>query len=257
MRCDRARPPRSCSPSREVAGRGALVAFLLAAGMAGCWRIGEPTPGPAYVTWAAYPETVLVGDRFSFEFAGPVAPTACGRLDTASLAITDSTIELAAHRSTFDAMCARQRVSFYEARAIALERAGRYAVRTAEGRELGTLVAVDSGAFTPMRAIGEGTLATGGGCLLFGPGWMGNQRPFALLGAPDELLALADTDRVVGTEGRLLGFSSCGTYGSRPTIRVRRAWVTERTAADYYPDGRARRGEPATETETTTEKGEA
>lgn len=223
----------------ERAGRGAAIALgLLVAATAGCWRIGEPTPGAAHVTWAAYPETVVVGGRFSFEFAGPVAHTTCGRLDTATLAIRDSTIELAARRSTFDAMCAGQRVSFYEARPLAIERPGRYAVRSEDGRDLGTLVALDSGAFSPMRTLGEGTLDSAGGCLLFGPGWMGNQRPFALRGAPEGLRALAGTDRIVEVEGRLVGFSACGHFGSRPTIRVRRARVTDRTAADYYPEGR-------------------
>ncbi len=211
-----------------------LAALAAAATLIGCWRIGEPTPDDAFVTWAAYPDTVVAGEVFSFEFAGPVAPSACGRLDTATLVVTDSTIELAARRSTFDAMCADQRVSFYEARPISIERPGRYRVRTAEGRDLGTLVALDSGAFAPMRAIGEGTLETAGGCLLFGPGWMGNQRPFALRGAPPRLRELVETDSVVGVAGRLLGFSSCSWYGSRPTIRVDSTWATERSAADYY-----------------------
>lgn len=212
----------------------ATAGLALAIGLAGCWRIGEPTPGEALVTWAAYPETVIVGETFSFEFAGPVARTACGRLDTATVSVTDSTIELAARRSTFDAMCAKQRVSFYEARPIAIERPGRYPVRTADGRGLGTLVAVDSGRFTPMRAIGEGTLETAGGCVLFGPGWIGNQRPFALRAAPPALEAEVETGRVVHVEGRLAGFSLCSWYGSRPAIQVDTAWVTERFGADYY-----------------------
>lgn len=223
----------------RTASIGGLAGLSLVGTLVGCWRIGEPTPSAAYVTWAAYPETVGVGETFSFEFAGPVARTTCGRLDTATLVVADSTIELAARRSTFEAMCPDDRVSFYEARPIAIERAGRYRVRTFDGRELGTLVAVDSGVFTPMRAIGEGTLATAGGCLLFGPGWMGNQRPFALREAPDALAELADTDRIVHLEGRLTGFSLCSWYGSRPTIRVDTARVTERRGADYY-----RRGNP-------------
>lgn len=218
----------------DARGLLALAALAVAVGTLGCWRIGEPTPGEAFVTWAAYPETVVAGEVFSFEFAGPVAPSACGRLDTATLALTDSTVDLAARRSTFDAMCADQRVSFYEARPISIERPGRYTVRTGHGVELGALVAVDSGSFTPMRAIGEGTLERAGGCLLFGPGWMGNQRPFALRDAPDRLEALVETDTIVGVAGRLLGFSSCAWYGSRPTIRVDSTWVTGREAADYY-----------------------
>lgn len=225
--------PRGAAGGR--AGRVAgSVLLALAVGFAGCWRIGEPTLGDAYVTWAAYPDTVVAGEIFSFEFAGPVAPTTCGRLDTATLAVTDSTIELAARRSTFEAMCAKDRVSFYEARPISIERPGRYPVRTADGRELGTLVVVDSGRFSPMRAVGEGTLDTAGGCLLFGPGWMGNQRPFALRGATETLRRDAETDRIVHVEGRLAGFSMCSWYGSRPTIRVETARVTDRRGVDYY-----------------------
>lgn len=218
--------------ARAPAVAAALVAAVVAA--AGCLRIGEPTPGPAPVTWAAYPETVLVGETFSFEFAGPVAPDACGRLDTAVVAVTDSSIELSAQRSTFRTLCAKQRVSFYEARPLQIPRAGRYPVRTTEGRPLGGLVAVDSGSFTPMRAVGAGTVEAAGGCWLFGPGWMGNQRPFALQRAPPEVRAHAGTDRVVHVEGRLVGFTLCSWYGSRPTIRVDTAWVTERFGKDYY-----------------------
>ncbi|MFQ5678135.1 MAG: hypothetical protein ACE5HP_01590 [Gemmatimonadota bacterium] len=206
-----------------------------AALLTACWRIGEPTPGAALVTWAAYPETVIVGQAFSFEFAGPVAHNTCGRLDTATLAVTDTSIELAARRSTFRAMCARQRVSFYEARSLVLRRPGRYAVRTADGRSFGTLTAVDSGRFARMRAVGDGTVQGAGGCVLFGPGWMGNQRPFALHGAPAAIAAQQETDRVVHVEGRLAGFTLCSRYGSRPVIRVDTAWVTEREATRYYP----------------------
>ena len=87
-----------------------------------------------------------------------------------------------------------------------------------------------------MRAIGEGTVRSVGGCWLFGPGWAANQRPFALLGAPDEILDQAGSDRVVHVEGTLLGFTLCGWYGSRPSIRVDTAWITDRTGSDYYSD---------------------
>lgn len=218
------------------AGRAAGLALFTALVTAACWRTGEPTPGPALVTWAAYPESVRVGELFSFEFAGPVSRTACGRLDTAYLAVADGEIRLSATRSTFSAVCAPQRVSFYEARPIRIERTGQYAVRTAEGLRLGTLVATDEGPFSRMRAVGEGTLRSVAGCWLFGPGWAANQRPFALLAAPDEIREQAGSDRVVHVEGTLLGFTSCGWYGSRPSIRVDTAWVTERTSADYYSD---------------------
>ncbi|MFQ5690855.1 MAG: hypothetical protein ACE5HQ_11345 [Gemmatimonadota bacterium] len=209
------------------------LAVLPAAGVA-CLQTGEPTPDAALVTWAAYPETVRIGKTFSFEFAGPVAPNGCARLDTAMLAIPDFTVELSARRSTFDALCARQRVSFYAMRPLKIERAGRYRVRTAEGLYLGTLIAVDSGRVSTMKSVGEGTVRGAGGCWLFGPGWAANQRPFALRGAPRAVLLQAGTDRVVHVEGRLIGFAACGRYGSRPTIRVDTAWVTDRRGADYY-----------------------
>jgi hypothetical protein len=204
------------------------------AAAAGCWRTGDPTPSDALVTWAAYPESVRAGEVFSFEFAGPIAPTACGRLDTALLVLGDSTIRLSARRSTFRAVCANQRVSFYEARPIRIERSGHYLVRTAEGRRLGAVIVTDSGPFSAMRAIGEGTVRSVGGCYLFGPGWAANQRPFALRDTPEEVRTEAGTDRVIHVEGRLIGFTLCGWYGSRPTIRVDTAWVTERKGADYY-----------------------
>jgi len=189
------------------------------------------------VTWAAYPESVIVGETFSFEFAGPVSPDACGRLDTATISIAEGTILLAARRSTFETLCSGERVSFYEARPIHLESAGSYAIQTAEGRELGRIVATDSGPFAAMRAIGEGTIRSVGGCWLFGPGWASNQRPFALLDVRDEIRREAGTDRVVHMEGRFVGFTLCGRYGSRPSIRVDTAWLTGRRSSDYYPDG--------------------
>lgn len=209
-----------------------LPAAILVAG--GCLDIGEPEPGDAYVTWAAYPETVLVNEAFPFEFAGPVATSTCGRLDTAVLSAGDSAIELSARRSVFDALCSDERVSFYEARSLTLERAGRYAVGTAEGRDLGTLVAVDSGTFSAMRAVGEGTVREADGCTVFGPGWASNQRPFALRNVPEALRRLAGTDSVVRVEGRFAGFSLCGLYGSQPSIRVHEARPTGREARDFY-----------------------
>lgn len=208
----------------------ALVTLVV---VAGCWRLGEPMPSEALVSWVAYPETVQVGATFSFEFAGPVSPNACGRLDTATLAITDSTIELAARRSTFQAMCARQKVSFYEARPIEIMTPGRYLVRTSTGGDLGTLVATDSGPFSSIKTWGEGTIRHLAGCWLFGPGWIGGQRLFALSGLPEDLEEIP-TDRIVYVRGRLRGFASCGSWGSRPRIRVDTAWATGRRVKDLY-----------------------
>ncbi len=208
--------------------------MLVLVGLTACWRIGEPTHEAALVTWAAYPDTVVVGELFSFELAGPVAPDACGRLDTAIVVLTDSTIELSARRSVYDTSCSDSRVSFYEARPLRIARAARYRVRGTEGRELGQLVAVDSGAFSAMRAVGYGTVRAAGGCYLFGPGWASNQRPFALRGAPPELTEVADRDRVVFVDGRLTGYTLCGSFGSRPAITVDSARMTGEPASDYY-----------------------
>ncbi len=221
----------------QAPSRGAVAAGLgLAIGATACWRTGEGTPGNALVTWAAYPESVRVGETFSFEFAGPVSPNGCGRLDTAYLAVGDSAITLSARRSTFRAVCAPQRISFYEAHPLAIDRPGEYRVVTDDGRELGTLVATDSGPFSRMRAIGLGTVREVSGCRLFGPGWVGNQRVFALLRAPAEVEAQVDEDRVVFVRGTLVGFTSCGSFGSRPSIRVDTAWVTGLEGDDYYRD---------------------
>lgn len=204
--------------------------------LSGCWRIGEPEESPALVTWAAYPDTVVVGSVFSLEVAGPVAPDACGRLDTLLVLVGDSTVELSGRRSVYDTMCAKGPVSFYEARPVRLPRSGTWSVRTKEGRDLGAIVAIDSGSFSPMRAIGEGTLRSAGGCLLFGPGWIGNQRPFALGGTTGELGGFAGTDRRVFVDGHLAGFTLCGRFGSRPVIRVSEVTVTDSTGAQYYSD---------------------
>jgi hypothetical protein len=221
--------------ARDATGAPTLVLLgLLAVGISACWRTGEPTPSAGLVTWAAYPDSVRVGATFSFEFAGPISGTACGRLDTALLAVTETEIVIEARRSTFRAVCANQRISFYEARPIALERAGRYAVRTAGGRSLGTLVATDSGAFSAIGTRGEGTVREAGGCWLFGPGWVGNQRVFSLSGAPEGIKEMSETDRIVHVEGRLRGFTTCGSWGSRPRIEVDTAWVTDRRGADWY-----------------------
>ena len=100
--------------NRNIGFSTALLGTILLG--TGCWRIGEPTESQAFVTWAAYPETVRAGEMFSFEFGGPISPTACGRLDTATMTLTDTAIVLSAQRSTFSVVCANQRISFYESR---------------------------------------------------------------------------------------------------------------------------------------------
>ena len=173
---------------------------------------------------------------FSFEFAGPVSPDACGRLDTVLVQVGDSTVILSGSRSVYDTMCSDARVSFYEARALEIPSPGVWKVRTLDGRNLGSFVAVDSGSFSPMRAIGEGTLHSAGGCLLFGPGWIGNQRPFALRGDTAGLAAASGSDRRVRLDGHLAGFTLCGAWGSRPVIRVDSASVSDSTGLQYYDD---------------------
>ncbi len=210
----------------------ALAAAVLLT--AGCWRLGDGTSSEALVTWVAYPETVEVGAPFSFEFGGPVSEDACGRLDTATLAVTDSSIELAARRTTFRAVCAPNHVSYYEARPITLDAPGRYRIRTAAEIDLGTLVATDSGGFSGIRTWGEGTIREAAGCWLFGPGWIGGQRVFALDGLSPELRE-AGTDRILHVRGRLRAFSDCGNWGSRPRIRVDTAWATDKRVGDLYP----------------------
>ena len=219
----------------RTVGTAAFVTGLIAA--TGCLDVGEPTPGPARVAWAAYPDTVVVGELFSFEFAGPVSRNSCGRLDTARVVVGDSVVRLSAERSLFlEAMCSDDRISFYEVRPMAVGRAGTYRVVTEDGRPLDSLVAVDSGTFSAMGTRGWGTLHAGGSCLFFGPGWTENQRPFALRGAPAELRRVAGTDTLVRVGGTLAGFALCGGFGSRPAIRVRAARVTDSTAASWYPD---------------------
>lgn len=220
---------------RARAGRSACIAVGAAALLgAACWRIGEPTESPALVTWAAYPDTVVAGEMFSFEFAGPVTPNSCGRLDTTTIAVGDSSIVVSAVRIVYDTSCSRARVSFYEAVPLQIESAGTYRVLTGDGRRLGELVAVDSGGFSPMRAIGVGTMRRAGGCQLFGPGWAFNQRPFALRDAPPAIEELDDPDRVVFVSGRLAGYTQCGSFGSRPAIAVDRAELTDADIDDYY-----------------------
>lgn len=209
---------------------------LVAAAAAGCIDPGEPVPDRARITWAAYPETVLVDQVFTMEMAGPLAPDHCVRLDSTRARVTDATVRLGAWRSVFpDAMCSDERRSFYEVHPLRLERAGTYAVRTALEMELGTVVAVDSGAFSGVRTLGEGTLRAVGGCLLFSPGWSSDQRLFALGRTPEHVAPAAGTDEVVRVEGTLLGYSLCGAFGSVPTIQVRSARATGRTGADHYP----------------------
>lgn len=189
------------------------------------------------MTWAAYPDTVIAGASFPIEFAGPITPNSCGRLDTAIVAVTDTSVELSARRTTYDTMCSGTPVGFYEVRSLALP-AGAYAVRA--GREtFGRIVAVEDGHFTAMRTEGTGTLERAGGCLLFGPGQLGNQRPFALIGPavhPAELDPIAGTRRLVRVRGSLSGFTLCGNFGSRPAIRVSDAVVLDRSADDYYEE---------------------
>lgn len=216
----------------RCAGTIALIATLLSTA---CWRIGEPTESAAVITWAAFPDTVVVGQAFSFEFAGPVSPDACGRLDTALVVFDGSDIELSGRRSVYDTMCSDSPVAFYEARPLRIDSAGRYRVSAGE-LEFGSIVALDSGRFSSMRARGEGTVAEAGGCLMFGPGWVGNQRPFVLRGAPPEVRAEVGSGRRVQVIGNLSGFSLCGAFGSRPVITVDTAWVTARRIGDYYSD---------------------
>ena len=186
------------------------------------------------VAWAAFPESVQVGSTFLFEFAGPISPTACGRLDTATIETGLDDITVGARRSTFEAVCANQRISFYEARPVIIDRPGTYTVRSDDGREFGTMVATDSGPFSAIYVRGDGTLREIAGCILFGPGWVGNQRLFSLSGTPPDVRAVAGSDRIVHVRGVLRGFASCGSWGSRPRIRLDTAWVTDRDASDWY-----------------------
>jgi hypothetical protein len=212
------------------------VALIVALLSAACWRIGEPTESAAVITWAAFPDTVVVGQVFSFEFAGPVTPDACGRLDTAVVRFDGTDIRLSGKRSVYDTMCSDSPVAFYEVRPLRIDTAGRYTVSTEGGFDLGHIVAVDSGSFSTMRARGEGTVTEAGGCLLFGPGWVGNQRPFVLRNAPAEIRDETDSGRRVHVVGTLAGFSLCGVFGSRPVIKVDTAWVTDRRTEQYYSE---------------------
>ena len=176
-----------------------------------------------------------MASTFLFEFAGPITPTACGRLDTATVVVGDGVVTLDARRSTFEAVCANQRISFYEARPLTMDRPGTYVVQSTDGRQFGTITATDSGPFSGIRTRGEGTIREIPGCTLFGPGWIGNQRVFALAGVPPDVQEVAGSDRIVHIRGTLRGFSSCGSWGSRPRIRLDTAWVTDRDAGDWYP----------------------
>lgn len=186
------------------------------------------------MSWAAFPDTVVAGEVFSLEFAGPITPNTCGRLDTATVSVTDTTVFLAARRLTYDTSCSNTPISFYEARPLRLA-AGTYVVRGVR-RTFGRIVAVDSGGFSRMRVSGEGTVRARGGCILFGPGRLGNQRPFALIGDAQEAAAALDADRVVWIRGTLAGFSLCGSFGSRPAIRVAEVTIRDGTSEDYYSD---------------------
>lgn len=211
-----------------------LPVLILLASLSACWQIGEPTESDAIVSWAAFPDTVVAGEVFSLEFAGPITPDACGRLDTASVSVGDSTIHLHASRLTYETTCPDTPISFYEARPLELS-AGSYDV-LGDGRTFGRIVAVDSGGFSRMRSSGEGTVDAGGGCTLFGPGRLGNQRPFALLGDIPEVAAVSGSNRVVWIEGSLTGFTLCDSFGSRPAIRVEGWEIRDGTSEDYYND---------------------
>lgn len=224
---------------RQTPPAAALLAAVVVS--AACWRVGEPTPDDAEVAWAAYPDTVVAGETFSFEFAGPVSRNSCARLDTATVAVEDSAIVVSARRGVFETMCPDDRVSFYRAGALSLPEAGRYAVRSATGRELGAITALDSGEFSPMKVVGWGTLRQGGGgCVFFGPGWASRQRPFHVDGMTDRAREAVDADRVIWLRGRLYGWTLCGGFGSRPRIVVDSMRVTEHQAETYYysrPEG--------------------
>ena len=212
------------------------IALIVALLSAACWRIGEPTESAVVIAWAAFPDTVVVGQVFSFEFAGPVSEDACARLDTAIVQIDGMVIRLSGKRSVYDTMCSGSPVAFYEARPMRIDTAGRYTVSAESGLDLGHIVAVDSGSFSTMRARGEGTVTEAGECLLFGPGWVGNQRPFVLRSAPAEIRDETDSGRRVHVVGALAGFSLCGAFGSRPVIAVDTAWVTDRRTEEYYTE---------------------
>lgn len=112
---------------------------------------------------------------------------------------------------------------------------GTYVVRS-ERQTFGQIVALDSGSFSLMRVSGEGTVRARGGCTLFGPGRLGNQRPFALIGGIGGVEEALETDRVVWIRGTLSGFRSCGSFGSRPAIRVDETQIRPGTSRDYYAD---------------------
>lgn len=212
-----------------------VAVLALAVAAVACFDPGEPTPDDARVAWATFPDTVLVGEAFAFEAAGPLAVNTCGRFDTLVLDVTDSAVAVSGRRLIYtDAWCSDGRVSWYEVREVRMPRAGRFPVRTADGGELGTIVARDTGAFSPARARGEGTVRSAGGCLFFGPGWAHGQRPFPLRGPPDRLRHVAGTDTVVWLEGTLRGYEQCGGYGTRPAVRVDSMRVTDRTGDDWY-----------------------
>jgi hypothetical protein len=141
---------------------------------------------------------------------------------------------LNARRVTYDTSCPRTPVSFYQARPMQLDQ-GTYAV-VGERQIFGQIVALDSGSFSRMRVSGEGTVRTSGGCTLFGPGRLGNQRPFALVGNTDEITEALGADRIVWIRGKLSGFSLCGSFGSRPAIRVEEATIRDGSSEDYYAD---------------------
>ncbi len=215
--------------------------ILVVSAVAGCWFFAEPETSEAHVMWVAHPDTVRVGALFSLEFGGPISQTACGRLDTAQVVVTESSIELSAQRRTINAICAPQNIGFYQTRGMQLSEPGRYEVRNRAGVSFGSLVAIEEGDFSRVRTRGEGTVRQVGDCLLFGPGWVGGQHLLSIrsrggvLTQPPAHLLAADPEQVVFVRGDLRGFDQCGPWGSRPVILVDTAWVTERTIDDIYP----------------------
>lgn len=222
----------------RVHGRGRELvtgAVALVAAAAACFDPGEPTESDARITWAAYPDTVVAGEPFALEVAGPLAPNTCSRFDSLLLDVSGGALTVTGRRLTYrEAWCTDDRVSFYDVREVVLPRAGRYAVRTGDGVGLGGLLVLDTGEFSRIRAQGEGTVRTAGGCLFFGPGWAHGQRPFPIRNPPERVRRVADTDTVVHLAGDVRGFVRCGGYGTRPAIRVDSARVTDRTGDDWF-----------------------
>jgi hypothetical protein len=56
------------------------------------------------------------------------------------------------------------------------------------------------------------------------------------VGNTDEITEALGADRVVWIRGKLSGFSLCGSFGSRPAIRVEEATIRDGSSEDYYAD---------------------